>query len=176
MDREIAIGLGTGNRSSATAASQSCTKYFALIGSEILNPKVVAEEAKRVIPKFHLHDFDAQQGRETERLCRIDNGAGDILSSEPQTVDSGTSQIRAAQFRLTHLHISEQLHIRICKQLTAIDEISSSSGRSGARSASSCLREDSFSSSCASFPTHHTVLLLLNASRPSVSNHEHPIN
>src|SRR5215475_6500498 len=107
MDREIAIGLGTGNRSSATAASQSCTKYFALIGSEILNPKVVAEEAKRVIPKFHLHDFDAQQGRETERLCRIDNGAGDILSSEPQTVDSGTSQIRAAQFRLTHLHISE---------------------------------------------------------------------
>jgi len=35
------------------------------------------------------------------------NGAGDILSSEAQTVDCGTSQIRTAQFRLTHLYISE---------------------------------------------------------------------
>jgi hypothetical protein len=40
-------------------------------------------------------------------LYRIDNGAVDILSNQPQTVDSGTSQIRAAQFRLTQLHISE---------------------------------------------------------------------
>jgi len=38
------------------------------------------------------------------RLCF--NGAGNILS-EAQTVDCGTSQIRTAQFRLTHLHISK---------------------------------------------------------------------
>src|SRR5262249_28428196 len=57
--------------------------------------------------QVQLHDFDAQQGRKGERLCRIDDGAGDILSCEPQTVDSGPPQIRAVQFRLTHLHISE---------------------------------------------------------------------
>jgi len=28
-------------------------------------------------------------------------------AAEPQTVDSGTSQIRAAQFRLTHLHLGD---------------------------------------------------------------------
>src|SRR5215471_20126594 len=102
----------TNEKRSATRAYKEATRPFTNHpGRCAATPPLKGGEwgrnRTRLPPVKPLHDFDAQQGRKAERLCRIDNGAGDILSSEPQTVDSGTSQIRAAQFRLTHLHISE---------------------------------------------------------------------